>query len=76
MGQVTIYLDETIEKKMNSIVQNSHLSKSKWVANLIHEKVSHEWPESVTKLSGAWKDFPSAEELRDNFSEDLQRENI
>jgi predicted transcriptional regulator len=61
MGQVTIYLDDEIESKMRESAEAMKLSKSKWIADLIKEKVTDEWPESVRKLAGTWKDFPLAE---------------
>lgn len=74
MGQVTIYLDSEIERKMRAFVKSMHLSQSKWIANLIEEKIRNEWPESVTKLAGAWKDIPTAEEIRRTEGTDIRRE--
>jgi hypothetical protein len=34
------------------------------------------WQELVQELSGAWPDFPSAEELRANLGQDLTRESF
>ncbi len=64
MGQVTIYLDPETEKKMRAVVKSTRLSQSKWIANLIEEKIRNDWPQSVIKLAGAWKDFPTVEEIR------------
>jgi len=74
MGQVTIYLDDEIESKMRASVKAMNLSQSKWIANLIKEKVTDEWPESVRKLAGSWKDFPSAEEIRQTMGKNILRE--
>jgi len=76
LGQVTIYLDFEIEKKMRAFVKSMHLSQSKWIANLIEEKIRNEWPESVRKLAGAWKDIPTAEEIRRTEGTDIKREGI
>ena len=38
MGQVTIYLDPETEGKMNQMVKQSGISKSRWIAGLIREK--------------------------------------
>ena len=76
MGQVTIYIDDHTEKKMMNIVEKSGLSKSKWIAELIREKTATTWPENVIRLSGAWKDLPTAEEIRDKMGEDSNRESI
>lgn len=74
MGQITIYLENEIEKKMRAFIEASHLSKSKWIAKLIEEKLKDEWPETVTHLAGAWKDIPTAEEIRENQGTDIVRE--
>ena len=76
MGQVTIYLDEKTEKKMNNMINNSGMSKSKWIAELIREKTASTWPESVSELAGAWKDLPEAKEIRQAMGQDIDRETI
>ncbi|PJA31744.1 MAG: CopG family transcriptional regulator [Zetaproteobacteria bacterium CG_4_9_14_3_um_filter_53_7] len=74
MGQVTVYLDDKTEAEMNSAVKASGISKSKWVARVIHEKAGSEWPEAVVQLAGAWPDFPSTEEIRGTVGDDVRRE--
>ena len=76
MAQVTIYLDSETEKKMLNIVKKSGISKSKWVADLIKDKTTDTWPEHIVKLAGAWKDLPTAEELRMPIGRDVKRESI
>jgi len=76
MGQVTIYLEEDIEQKMIHAAKSSHLSKSKWIAKLIHEKVANEWPQSAVELAGSWQDFPEIDEIRSNRGEDADRETL
>lgn len=76
MGQVTIYLDAKLEAKMREITKSMHMSQSKWIANLIREKIADEWPESVKQLAGAWGEFPSAEEIRGTLGEDSTREGL
>ena len=75
MGQVTIYLDNSIETKMKEAAKSSHVSVSKWVAGIIEEKIATEWPQDIVKLAGSWKDdFPTIEELRRNIGQDSPRE--
>jgi hypothetical protein len=76
MGQITIYLDAETEIKMLNMVKKSGISKSKWIANLIKGKTADTWPENIVKLAGAWKDLPTAEELRQNMGRDVKRESI
>jgi hypothetical protein len=66
MGQVTIYLNPETERKMLNIIKKSGPSKSKWVVDLIKEKTTNTWPESIIKLAGAWNDLPTAEEIRED----------
>jgi hypothetical protein len=74
MGQVTIYLEDEIEEKMSVAAKSEHVSKSKWVAGLIKAKVASEWPESIARLAGAWKDPPLVEGDRASFGQDVERE--
>lgn len=76
MGQVTIYLEEDIEHKMVVAAQSAHLSKSKWIAKLIQEKVANEWPQSVVDFAGSWEDFPTLDEIRTTIGKDAERETI
>jgi len=76
MGQVTIYLDPETEKKMQAMVKESGISKSKWIANLIREKATDVWPENIKQLAGAWKDLPMAEEIRKELGQDLERDSL
>ncbi len=76
MGQVTIYLDRETEEKVNHIVKQSGLSKSKWITNLIRDKTTTVWPESIIQLAGTWKDIPTAETIRNEMSDDVKRESI
>jgi predicted transcriptional regulator len=74
MGQVTIYLDDEIEKRMTANAKAMRLSKSKWIANVIREKLVDEWPANVRELAGSWEDFPTLEEIRDSGQRDITRE--
>jgi hypothetical protein len=76
MGQVTIYIDEDTERKMLKMIQKRGISKSRWIAELIREKASTTWPENVVKLAGAWKDLPTAEEIRRGIGKDARRESV
>ena len=76
MGQLTIYLDTETERKMQTMVKESGMSKSKWIANLIREKTTDEWPQNIKQLAGAWKDLPSADEIRKGMGQDPERESL
>lgn len=74
MGQVTIYLEDEVEEKMSMAAKSEHVSKSKWVAALIKDKVASEWPESIVRLAGAWKDLSLVEDDRASLGQDIERE--
>ncbi len=74
MGQVTIYIDAETEKKMIASAKAAKISKSKWITEVIKEKVAAEWPASVVSLAGAWDDFPSLEDIRVGTGNDVERE--
>jgi len=38
--------------------------------------VASEWPESIVRLAGAWKDLSLAEEGRANLGQDVERETL
>ena len=76
MGQVTIYLDSETEKKMSNVIKKTGISKSKWISDLIKQKMTSTWPESIVKLAGAWTDLQTAEDIRKNMAEDADRESI
>lgn len=76
MSQVTIYLEEEIEQKMKLAAQSANLSKSKWIAKLIQDKVTNEWPQSIVNLAGSWEDFPTIDSLRTGMGTDIERESI
>ena len=76
MGQVTIYLEDDIEKKMADAAKSAHLSKSKWVARLIKEEVATEWPQSIVNLNGAWSDFPNIGDISGELGKDSAREKL
>lgn len=74
MSQVTIYLEEEIENKMAAAAKSAKLSKSKWIARLIQEKVTNEWPQSISDFAGSWEEFPSLDNIRKDLGEDVKRE--
>ena len=77
MGQVTIYLDNDIENQMKTAAKTKHLSVSKWVAKIIQDKVSTQWPQDIVNLAGSWKnDFPTLEEIRSTLAVDSNREEL
>jgi hypothetical protein len=42
----------------------------------IYERKPDAWTDTVTKLAGAWKNFPSIRQLRKGMGEDIPRESF
>jgi len=61
---------------MVQMIRERGLSKSRWIAELIREKAATTWPENVVKLAGAWKDLPTAEQIRKGMGKDAGRESV
>lgn len=76
MSQITIYLPAELEQRMKASAKAMNLSQSKWIANLIEEKLRKEWPPAIVALAGAWKDMPLADEIRAGLGTDSKRENF
>lgn len=76
MPQVTLYLDAETDRKMRKAARAAGVSRSRWASDAIRKKLADEWPESFLRLAGAWKDFPTAAELRKGLSRDTARERI
>lgn len=74
MAQINLYLDEDTARKLKAVAKASGLSQSKWVAKVIREQVSDEWPPQIAALAGAWSDIPDAEDLRQGLGQDALRE--
>lgn len=74
MPQLSLYLDDKTARRMKRAAKAAGLSHSRWVAQLVRERTASEWPHSVTRLAGAWADFPLAEDLRRASGTDVPRE--
>jgi hypothetical protein len=76
MSQVTLYLDEETAEKMRAAAKAAGLSQSRWLARLIREETADEWPQFVAALAGAWRDLPTADQIRREMGEDVPRESF
>jgi len=70
MGRFTIYLDQKTERRLKAFLEEANVSKSSWIASLIRKNTAAEWPERVTRFTGAWKDFPKVDDLKGELVSD------
>lgn len=61
---LTIYPDDELEGLMVLEASVQDLSNSKWLADMIRERLSNHWLTSVIQAAGSWEDFPDADQLR------------
>lgn len=73
MAQVTLYMDDDTMARMRAAAEAAGLSMSAWLAQLVKERTRTEWPPDIAALAGAWRDLPSAEQLRDGQPDDVER---
>lgn len=74
MSQVTIYVERDLAVRMKAAAAAQNMSQSKWIANLIRERLENEWPATVVEMAGTWTDFPDLLEIRSSTEDDLERE--
>jgi len=75
MAQVTIYMNDQIESKVKKLAKSMNLSISKYISTILEQKTADSWDSNTKKLSGAWDDFSSIDEIRSNENiEDSKRE--
>lgn len=76
MSQVTLDMDEETLGRMSAAAKAAGLSLSAWLAQLVRERTQTEWPREVAALAGAWRDLPSAEDMRGTQAADVPRETL
>lgn len=74
MAQVTIYIPNDLESQVKDMAASLNISISKFISNILEQKVQNEWSSSSRELAGSWGDFPTLEEIRSNQGQDVERE--
>jgi len=58
MAQITLYLDDATQALVDRAAQANGMSKSRWVAEIIHKYLAQEWPKECLDLAGQFGDSP------------------
>ncbi len=74
MPQITLYIDAETAARMKKAAKSAGMSQSRWVAELVRSKAASEWPVSVARLGGAWRDLETTERSRKRAGKDVPRE--
>lgn len=64
---ITIYLDDTHERRLRKAAENAGMPVSRWVAALIERHIRTEWPAEVHEAAGSWPDAPGAEAVEPGY---------
>ena len=72
MAQITLQLEDDTLSALETAAHAAGKSLSCWIVELLEQHVRQQWPPSVARLAGAWKDLPEAEELRSTVHEEAR----
>lgn len=77
MAQVTIYMDNSLEEKVKKLAKSTGTSISKFISNILEQKVKTSWDDSVRELSGSWSDDTAFnEDIKIYKATDVKREEL
>jgi predicted transcriptional regulator len=62
MSQITLYLDDETQARVEQAAAANGMSKSRWVAEIIRKYSAHEWPRDCLAAAGQFADFPLLED--------------
>lgn len=76
MTELTLQLDEETASLLEATAKAAGKSVSRWIVEILEQRVRQQWPPSVARLAGAWNDLPEAEDLRATEGVDVPRESL
>ncbi len=76
MPQLSLYIDETTLKKIETAAKFEQVSISKYVVRKLNESMSKSWPENYQDLYGSVADESFIAERTKDFSDDILREEL
>ncbi len=76
MAQVTIYLNNSLEAQVKEMASSLNISISKFISNILEDRISNEWQSEIKELAGSWRTFTDLNDIRNSGSEDIKREDF
>jgi hypothetical protein len=64
MSQISIYLDTKTIELVKETARDAAVPVSRWIAEVVIEKLGERWPPGVAQLAGAWCTAPLTDEAR------------
>lgn len=72
MPQLHCYVPDAVAEKLQHKAEQSHLSVSKYLAELVKKDLGTDWPDDFFNLFGAWEGEPLVRENQGEFEERLE----
>lgn len=76
MPQLSLYIDETTLKRLQTAAKLENVSVSRYVVRKLNETMDSSWPENYQKLFGAIDDETFHVDRVENFDTDIPREQL
>lgn len=76
MPQLSLYLDEDILKKIETVAKMNDISLSKYVSDTLKEYFSNNWPKGFSDVFGSISDDSFIRHEIIDFSSDVKRETL
>jgi len=76
VAQVTIYLNNSLEAQVKEMASSLNISISKFISNILEDRISNEWQSEIKELAGSWRTFTDLNDIRNSGSEDIKREDF
>jgi hypothetical protein len=73
MARITIHLPGAVASRVRENARANGKSVSRWVREMVVRNVGDSWPDAVLKAAGSMPDFPSLNEIRKGFGNDVPR---
>jgi len=74
MTKLTIYLPDEIADKARNAAKAKGRSVSRWIVDQVVQSDGDTWSKAVLDAAGAFRDFPSLEEIRSGYGKRVSRE--
>ena len=72
MPQLHCYVPDIVAEKLQNKAEQSHLSVSKYLAELVKKDLGTDWPDDFFDLFGAWEGEPLVREDQGELEERLE----
>jgi len=76
MSQLTIYLDRSTLKRVQSAAKREHSSVSRWVKEQVTAALEDAWPKDYFSVFGALRDKRFKRPKQPNWKQDRRREEL